>query len=150
MRGGIDHVMINCNDFEAAVRFYSWLMPKIGYPSTHSVEEPEPLTGWYGDHGSIWISPPEKRLSRQVFHKRRVGLREIAFRADSRAQIDELAREIEPNGGKILDPPREYVFRSILINSAAREHRGWLQGSTCFLFTEETTAAELCRRAFYP
>ena len=31
MRGGIDHVMINCNDFEAAVRFYSWLMPKIGY-----------------------------------------------------------------------------------------------------------------------
>ncbi len=23
MRGGIDHLMINCNDFEAAVRFYS-------------------------------------------------------------------------------------------------------------------------------
>jgi catechol 2,3-dioxygenase-like lactoylglutathione lyase family enzyme len=77
----------------------------------HSVEEPEPLTGWYGDHGSIWISPPEKRLSRQAFHKRRVGLREIAFRADSRAQIDELAKEIEPNGGKILDPPREYSYR---------------------------------------
>jgi hypothetical protein len=37
-----------------------------------------------------------------------VGLREIAFRGDSRAQIDELAREIETNGGKILDPPREY------------------------------------------
>ena len=34
MRGGIDHVMINCNDFEAAVRFYSWLMPKIGYPNS--------------------------------------------------------------------------------------------------------------------
>jgi len=111
MRGGIDHLMINCNDFEAAARFYSWLMPKIGYPNSHTVKEPEPLTGWYGDHGSIWISPPEKRLSRQAFHKRRVGLREIAFRADSRAQIDELAREIEPNGGKILDPPREYSYR---------------------------------------
>ncbi len=102
MRGGIDHLMINCNDFEAAARFYSWLMPKIGYPNSHTVKEPEPLTGWYGDHGSIWISPPEKRLSRQAFHKRRVGLREIAFR---------LAREIEPNGGKILDPPREYSYR---------------------------------------
>ena len=86
-------------------------VPGFATTCVHAGQEPEPLTGWYGDHGSIWISPPEKRLSRQAFHKRRVGLREIAFRADSRAQIDELAREIEPNGGKILDPPREYAYR---------------------------------------
>jgi predicted lactoylglutathione lyase len=39
-----------------------------------------------------------------------VGLCEIAFAADSRAQIDKLAREIPANGGKVTDAPREYDY----------------------------------------
>ena len=33
---GIDHLMINANQYEASVKFYSWLMPKIGYPESTS------------------------------------------------------------------------------------------------------------------
>jgi catechol 2,3-dioxygenase-like lactoylglutathione lyase family enzyme len=109
MPPGIDHLMINCNDYEAGVRFYGWLMPLIGYPQKINFDQPAPTTGWFGAGGSIWVSPAAA-ADRQTFSKERVGLREIAFRAESRAQIDQLAKEIEMHGGKILDPPREYNY----------------------------------------
>jgi catechol 2,3-dioxygenase-like lactoylglutathione lyase family enzyme len=101
--------MINCNDYDAAIRFYSWLMPEIGYPQTVSFDQPAPVNGWFGTGGSLWVSPSAK-TDREFFSKERVGLREIAFRADSRAQIDELAKQIPAHGGKILDAPREYDY----------------------------------------
>jgi glyoxylase I family protein len=109
MPPGIDHLMINCNDYAAAISFYSWLMPQIGYSQTASFDQPAPLTGWFGAGGSIWVSESAKD-GRQSFSKERVGLREIAFRAENRAQIDTLATQIEAHGGKILDAPREYDY----------------------------------------
>jgi glyoxylase I family protein len=111
MRSGIDHLMINANDYEKAVRFYGWLMPKIGYPGSEAFAEPSQMTGYYGERGSLWVSPSDEPHRSQTFDKGRVGLREIAFRADSREQIDELARGISSHGGRILDPPREYNYR---------------------------------------
>lgn len=109
MPPGIDHLMINANDYAAAKRFYSWLMPRVGYPQNVNFDQPAPMTGWFGTGGSIWLSPASAE-DRRSFSKERVGLREIAFRAESRAQIDEVAKEIAANGGKILDPPREYNY----------------------------------------
>ena len=100
---GIDHLMINANNYQASVKFYSWLMPKIGYPEKHEYGGEDPTTGFYGPGGSLWLSNAAANLRSDNFHKRRVGLREIAFRADSRAQVDAVAKEIEANGGKILD-----------------------------------------------
>jgi catechol 2,3-dioxygenase-like lactoylglutathione lyase family enzyme len=54
MPPGIDHLMINSNDYEAAKRFYTWLMPRIGYPQVINFEQPAPTTGWFGAGGSIW------------------------------------------------------------------------------------------------
>lgn len=111
MRNGIDHLMINANDYEAAVRFYAWLMPKIGYPRTANYSNPSAMTGFYGDNGGLWVMPSDEPHRSETFAKGRVGLREIAFRAESRGQIDELARGISSHGGRILDPPREYDYR---------------------------------------
>jgi catechol 2,3-dioxygenase-like lactoylglutathione lyase family enzyme len=69
------------------------------------------MTGYHGDSGSLWVVSSDKRQSGHTFDKGRVGLREIAFRAESRRQIDDLARDISSNGGRILDPPREYDYR---------------------------------------
>jgi catechol 2,3-dioxygenase-like lactoylglutathione lyase family enzyme len=106
---GIDHVMINCCDYEAAVRFYSWLLPRIGFPELMVIDEPAETTGWYGINGSIWVSRAAGPDG-LPFNKERAGLRELAFRADSRADIDDLAQEIESHGGRILDAPREYRY----------------------------------------
>ncbi len=111
MPSGIDHLMINANDYDKAVRFYGWLMPGIGYPHSESFSEPSSMTGYYGDSGSLWVVRSDPPRRSETFDKGRVGLREIAFRAESRRQIDDLARGISSHGGRILDPPREYDYR---------------------------------------
>ena len=105
---GIDHLMINANRYEESVKFYSWLMPKIGYPEKHAHEGDDPGIGFAGPGGGLWLSNSATNLRNDNFHKRRVGLREVAFRADTRAEVDAVAREVEANGGKILDAPQAY------------------------------------------
>ncbi|HVN29912.1 MAG TPA: VOC family protein [Candidatus Binataceae bacterium] len=105
---GIDHLMINANRYEASVKFYSWLMPLVGYPEKHEFGGDDPMIGFAGPGGSLWLSNSASNLRSDNFNKRRVGLREIAFRADNRAQVDTVAQAVESNGGKILDPPAEY------------------------------------------
>ena len=39
-----------------------------------------------------------------------MGLCEIAFAADSRQQVDELAAEIERHGGGVTDASRQYDY----------------------------------------
>jgi glyoxylase I family protein len=108
MPGAIDHVMINCNDYKRAVAFYSWLMPKIGYPQVVSYDKPAALTGWFNENSSFWIQPSDD--ASELFSKTRVGVREVAFQADHRELVDEVAHEIAAHGGKILDHPREYDY----------------------------------------
>ena len=57
-----------------------------------------------------WVQEAEPRFRSDQFHRHRVGLCEIAFAADSRRQVDELAAEIERHGGRVTDPPREYDY----------------------------------------
>jgi len=102
--------MINCNELERAAKFYTWLMPKIGYERHVKYDQPAPAFGWFGDGGSVWLMQATPELRGDRFDKRRVGIREIAFRAESRAQIDEVSKEIAAQGGKILDAPREYNY----------------------------------------
>lgn len=108
MAGAIDHVIINCNDYQRAREFYGWLMPQLGFGQALSFDQPEPFTGYIGEQGKFWIRPSAERFQTDSFDRRRVGLCEVCFRGESRAQVDTLAKQIESHGGKILDPPREY------------------------------------------
>ena len=53
--------------------------------------------------------------STKRFDKERDALRELAFAADTREEVDEVAREIEAHGGKILDSERIPVLARILL-----------------------------------
>ena len=91
MRAGVDHIIVNVNDYAAAKKFYSWLMPQIGYPKAMSYDQAQTdvTTGYFGDHGSLWIRPSDPEFRADKFHRHRVGLCEIALAAESRQQIDE-------------------------------------------------------------
>ncbi len=112
MNGRINHLMLNVNRFDEAKEFYRWLMPKIGYPNEFSFGDDAPKRGlgWSNDAGSVWVQEAEAPFRPDTFHHHRVGLCEIAFAAESRKQIDELAPQIEQHGGKLTDPPREYDY----------------------------------------
>jgi glyoxylase I family protein len=112
MSAGVDHIIINVNNYAAAKRFYAWLMPQIGYPKAMSYDQADTdvTTGYFGDDGSFWIRPSDPEFRSDQFHRHRVGLCEIAFAADSRKQIDDLAKQIPANGGKVTDQPKEYDY----------------------------------------
>ena len=108
MAARVDHIIISVKDLERASRFYDWLMPKIGY--SEGVHDFGDTKGWAAKAGSFWIKKADTRFASDTFNKDRVGLCEIAFGGENRAQIDALAQEIETHGGRILDPPREYDY----------------------------------------
>jgi glyoxylase I family protein len=111
MRGHINHLMINVNRFDEAKRFYAWLMPQIGYPNAMDFPAAGKRgCGFFGDGGSVWIQEAAASFRGETFHRHRIGLCEIAFSAEDRAQIDRLASEIPAHGGSVTDPPREYDY----------------------------------------
>src|SRR5207253_2392557 len=69
---------------------------------------PRPAASRLSPGGSVWIQQADPRYAGDTFSKDRVGLCEVAFRAESRAQVDALARDVAAWGGTILHPPREY------------------------------------------
>jgi len=106
MAHGIHHVFITVNDLARSRPFYTALMPRLGYPALW--EYAGESVGWLGAGGSFWIKQAATEHAGQRFAKDRVGLCEIAFRADSRDEVDALARDIASFGGTALDAPREY------------------------------------------
>jgi len=105
--GAIHHVFVTVNDLARSRPFYEQLMPRLGYPGLWEFPGGTSV-GWLSAGGSFWIKQADARFARDTFCKDRVGLCEVAFRADSREQVDALARDVVGFGGTILDPPREY------------------------------------------
>jgi len=108
MKGMIDHVIINCIDHDKANTFYSWLLPKLGFTRRFPLASNSDVTGWIGHTTNVWLNVADPSVGR--FDKERDALRELAFAADTREEVDEIAREIEAHGGKILDAPSEYPY----------------------------------------
>ena len=103
--GGVHHVFLNVNDLARSRSFYIALMPRLGYPG---VWDSGGVIGFVGPGGSFWLKEADPGLASSTFSKDRTGLCEVAFRAESREQIDALARDITELGGTLLHPPREY------------------------------------------
>ena len=106
--GGIHHVFITVKDLRRSRPFYEQLMPRLGYPGVWEFDGGEQSLGFLGAGGSFWVKQGDARFAADTFNKDRVGLCEVAFRAENRAQVDALARDVPSWGGTILDPPREY------------------------------------------
>lgn len=102
--GGVHHVIVNVTDLAGTREFWSWLMPRLGYPAT--MEMGGDALGFLGAAGSFWVK--QATVRGDPFHKDRVGLCEIAFRAGSRDHVDALHRDLVARGVPIVDPPREY------------------------------------------
>jgi catechol 2,3-dioxygenase-like lactoylglutathione lyase family enzyme len=106
--GGIHHVFITVRDLARSKAFYAALMPRLGYAAVWDYAGDGGSIGFLGEGGSFWIKQADPRFAADTFCKDRVGLCEIAFRAESRAQVDALAGDLPQWGATILDPPREY------------------------------------------
>ena len=96
---GLHHIEIYVSDLNRSVEFWGWFLPQIGY---------EPYQTW--DKGRSWklgdsyivFVQAEKDFLDISYHRKRVGLNHLAFRATSREQVDEITAELKQRGVTIL------------------------------------------------
>ena len=114
MKPIIDHIQITVQDMRVAVPFYDQLLPLLGFDPRnrtsaviadhdfHVVEYSHPLLAFA-------ITSPRPAFTGDTIHRRKPGaLHPLAFRAESRAEVDRLFFELKQIGAVIVSEPREY------------------------------------------
>lgn len=114
MKPVIDHIQITVADFGAAEAFYDRLMPILGFdPGKKAKGRVEAhdfdVVEYVHPNVVIGINSPREALRDEPVHRRKPGaLHHLAFRADSREEIDALYPRIVEIGADIVDPPKLY------------------------------------------
>jgi catechol 2,3-dioxygenase-like lactoylglutathione lyase family enzyme len=110
----IDHIQITVKDMSIAVPFYDKLLPLLGFDIQKKVsavlEKHEFHVVEYTHPRLIFaITSPRGAFAGDTINRRKPGaLHHLAFKAESRAEVDRLHRELNGIGAKIVSPPREY------------------------------------------
>ena len=110
----IDHIQITVRDMDVAVPFYDKFLPLLGFDpgrrskavieahELHVVEYSHPRLAFA-------ITSPRPRVAADTVHRRRPGaLHHLAFRAESRADVDRLCSALKEIGAVIVSEPRNY------------------------------------------
>ena len=110
----IDHIEITVKDMSAAVPFYDNLLPLLGFDlkrrasviidahEKHVVTYEHPRLGFT-------ITSPRAAFKGETINRRKPGsLHHLAFRAQSRSEVDRLHSELKAIGAIIVSAPREY------------------------------------------
>lgn len=123
----LDHIDLRVKNFSRAMKFYEKLLPALGFTVDRS------NSGWAGfyavggDKTSAFFGFEEDR------HHRPNGTR-IAFWAETRKEVDRLAKIVRKSGGKKLEGPELC--------------RGYSPGYyACFFEDPDGNKLEICCRA---
>lgn len=114
MKPVIDHIQITVKDMSAAVPFYDKLMPLLGFDIGRKaevfIEEHEfHVVEYTHPRLAFAITSPRSAFVGDTVHRRKPGaLHHLAFKAESRAEVDRLHSELKAIGAVIVSPPREY------------------------------------------
>ena len=110
----IDHIEITVKELAAAIPFYDKFLPLLGFDLRHKVsarlEQHEFEVVEYKHPRLIFaINSPRSTFAADTINRRRPGaLHHLAYKADSRAEVDRLHGELVAAGATIVSPPREY------------------------------------------
>ena len=114
MKPIIDHLQITVKNLKVAEPFYDKLMPILGFDiarkSKGTVTAHEFDVVEYAHPLLIFaINSPRSVFKEETIHRRKPGaLHHLAFKASSRAEVDELYLKIKEIGASIIDPPKLY------------------------------------------
>jgi catechol 2,3-dioxygenase-like lactoylglutathione lyase family enzyme len=110
----IDHVQITVRDMSVAVPFYDKLLPILGFDIQKRVcavidEHEFRVVEYTHPRLTFAITSPRSAFADDTINRRKPGaLHHLAFKAESRAEVDRLHRELKGIGATIVSPPREY------------------------------------------
>lgn len=96
----VHHFQIQVSDIGRSAEFYGGLLGHLGFVK---VFEMEGMVEWQKEGTRIIVAQTPKRFMSDGYHRKRVGLNHIAFRAPSRAAVDEFCQKfLVPNKIRIL------------------------------------------------
>jgi catechol 2,3-dioxygenase-like lactoylglutathione lyase family enzyme len=114
MKPVIDHIQITVKDLDFAESFYDKFLPVLGFDINrkvkafieehdfHVVEYCHPLL-------CFAITSPRKAFENDTIHRRKPGaLHHLAFKAESRDELDRAFSELQRIGAEIVNPPKIY------------------------------------------
>jgi glyoxylase I family protein len=105
----VDHVDLCVSSVEHSLAFYRELLAPLGYRRVSEIEGERGETVWYlvGERDAVGLR--ESQTPNGV-DRYRVGLHHLAFRAESRAVVDECAVWLREREAEIESGPEEYPY----------------------------------------
>ncbi len=103
---GIEHIDLTVNDLARSTTFYDKVMAALGF--RRLIEDDGGDVRWGNAHLTFAIRAAEPSQRGAAFNRYRVGLHHLAFKAATRAAIDEFHRFLIRENLPILDVPAEY------------------------------------------
>src|SRR5579872_3670094 len=99
MLGQISHIELYVSDLKKTLEFWRWFLSRLGYKKHQEFSQGE---SWILETTYVVFVQTEAKYLEPTFHRKRTGLNHIAFYADSKEEIDEIAKEVERRGLNIL------------------------------------------------
>jgi len=112
MKPVIDHIQITVKDMSVALPFYDKLMPLLGFSLENRINA---VVQAHQLHVAEYIHPdlafginsPREPFAHERVHRRKPGaVHHVAFRAESKGEVDRLAAELVRIGANVVDGPR--------------------------------------------
>jgi catechol 2,3-dioxygenase-like lactoylglutathione lyase family enzyme len=110
----IDHIQITVKDMNVAVAFYDKFLPLLGFDIQNKVsatieEHDFSVVEYTHPLLAFAITSPRKSFTGDTINRRKPGaLHHLAFRAESRAEVDRLHSELMEIGATIVSKPKLY------------------------------------------
>lgn len=102
-RGLVHHIEINVSNLKESISFWGWFLEKLDYLPYQEWGQGK---SWkLGDTYIVFVQTKDKYLD-IPYHRCRTGLNHLAFHADSRKEVDDIARSLSERGVTILYPER--------------------------------------------
>jgi catechol 2,3-dioxygenase-like lactoylglutathione lyase family enzyme len=95
----LDHIEIYVSDLERSIDFWTPLLTRLGY-------EPDRWSDGINYRRAqqpylSFLTAPSEHIA-AGYHRQRIGLNHLAFRAESRAQVDKIAKWAKSAGYSVL------------------------------------------------
>ena len=103
----LSHVELYVSDLERSIAFWTPFMALLGYEAERWANGVTYVAGEHDPYVSLLQVPDEHAAA--GYHRRRVGLNHLAFRADSRAQVNAVRAWVRTAGHPLLYDDR-YPF----------------------------------------